>query len=146
MCFLHHVHVLCVTPAAKAIAHSVLLHLSADLASATNTETKKVNIYLEGWIDTAVELFLTFNCLILNFSDSRRNCGSSDKMNLPWVLMAPMQQGHTSLTKVFGIKICHIPKSASFFTSDLQVTLVFHCHPHPSLPVLLSHDLHPLLL
>lgn len=78
-------------PGAKAITHSVLLDLSADLASATNTATKKVNIYLERGIDTAVELFLTCNCLILNFSNSRRNYGSSDTMDLSWVLMVPTQ-------------------------------------------------------
>jgi len=54
----------------KAITPSVLLHLSADLASATNMETKKVNFYLERGIDTVMELFLTFNCLILNCSNS----------------------------------------------------------------------------
>lgn len=111
--FLAHVHGLCVTLGAAAITRFILMHLSVDLASATDIETKRVNIYLERGLDPAVELFLTFNCLILNFSKSRGNCGSSDRIKLPWVLMAPMQQGHTSLIKVFGIKICHKPKSVS---------------------------------
>lgn len=40
----------------------------------------------------------------------------------------------------------HRPKSTSFFTSDLEVTLIFQCYPHTSLPVLLSHDPQALLL
>lgn len=52
------------------------------MASATNTDTKKVNIYLGRRIDTAVGLFLTFISLVLNFSDARRNSVSSDTMNL----------------------------------------------------------------
>lgn len=38
---------------AKAVTHSVLLCLSAGLASATNIDTKEVNFYLERVIDTA---------------------------------------------------------------------------------------------
>lgn len=60
-------------PGAKAVTHSVLFCLNAGLGSATNTDTKKVNINLERVIDTAVELFLTLISLVLNFSNARRN-------------------------------------------------------------------------
>ena len=59
MCFLHYVRALWMTLGALAITRFVLLQLSVDLASATDKETKKVNIYLERGIDTAVESLLT---------------------------------------------------------------------------------------
>lgn len=64
-------------PGAIAVTHSVLLCLSAGLPSATNKDTKKVNIYLERVI---TQLFLTLISLVLNFNNATRN---SDTMNLP---------------------------------------------------------------
>lgn len=82
--------VLC-DPGAQAVTHSVPLCLSAGLASATNIDTKKVNINLDRGVDTGVVLFLTFISFVLNFSNARRNSVLSDTMNLLWMLMAPLE-------------------------------------------------------
>lgn len=86
------------------------------------------------------------NFLMLSFSNSGRNFGFSDTMKLPWVLVIPVQEGHASFIKAFGSKPDTNQNLLAALTSDLRVTLVLRCRPHTSLPMLLGHNLHLLLL
>lgn len=56
---MHYVRALHMTLGAPAITLFILLQLRVYLVTATDIETKKVNIYLERGIDTDVESLLT---------------------------------------------------------------------------------------